>query len=155
MNNTNWADLFFNLDVNQMAVVFTDVLMNIFATHIPNKIVNDKDAPWMTPEIKTAIRRNSRVYRKWVNPGRIEIDRDRVREIQNITTKLIIKAKKTYFENLGKKLSDTNTGEKSFRTAYRRIVNKKTNTYIPPIFDDNISIPNFRHKANVFNCRPM
>ena len=31
---------------------------------------NDKDSPWITSKVKTAIRRNSRVYRKWVNRGR-------------------------------------------------------------------------------------
>ena len=43
-----------------MVLVFTDILLFIFSKHITNKIVtcNDKDAPWITPEVKSAIRRN-------------------------------------------------------------------------------------------------
>ena len=44
-----------------MVLVFTDTLLYIFSKHITNKIVscNDKDAPWIIPEVKSAIRRNS------------------------------------------------------------------------------------------------
>ena len=64
--------------------------------------MSDKDAHWITPKVKSAIRRNSRVYRKWVKRGRIPEDRDNIREVQNTTNKLIREAKKAYFENLGK-----------------------------------------------------
>ena len=56
-----------------MSLVFTDTLLEILSRHISNKIItcNDKDAPWITPNVKSAIRRNSRVYRKWVKLEKI------------------------------------------------------------------------------------
>ena len=153
LKNTNWHDLFFNLNVNEMSIVFSDRLMDIFSNHISNKIVtcNDRDAPWITPKLKTAIRRNSRVYRKWVKRGRNINDYDQVREVQNITSKLIRQSKKLHYEKLGEKLSDPLTGQKHFWNAFKRISNKKKHTNIPPIIENNTYVSNFRQKANIFN----
>ena len=65
------------------------------ANHISSKIItcNGKDAAWINPEVKTAIRRNSGVYKKCVNRGRNPCDHDKVREIRNATNKLIKEAK--------------------------------------------------------------
>ena len=127
--------------------------MDIFSNHISNKIVtcNDRDAPWITPKLKTAIRRNSRVYRKWVKRGRNINDYDQVREVQNITSKLIRQSKKLHYEKLGEKLSDPLTGQKHFWNAFKRISNKKKHTNIPPIIENNTYVSNFRQKANIFN----
>ena len=35
---------------------------------------NDKDAPWITPNVKTAINRKHRVFKKFVDGGRREED---------------------------------------------------------------------------------
>ena len=153
LKNTNWQNLFFNLNSNDMSLVFTDTLMSIFSKHISNKIItcNDRDAPWITPKVKTAIRRNSRVYRKWVKRGKKVNAFDQVREVQNITNKLIKEAKQLYYKKLGEKLSDPQTGQKNFWNAFKRITNKKKHTNIPPIIDNNKYISNFRQKANIFN----
>ena len=68
----NWRDLFLNLNVHEKGLVFTDTFMDIVDKQISNKIItcNDKDAPWITPKVKTAIKRNSRVYRKCVKHGK-------------------------------------------------------------------------------------
>ena len=65
-------ELCLNLNVSEKGLVFTHIFLDTVAKHISNKIItcNDKDAPWITPEVKTAIKRNSRVYRRWVNRGR-------------------------------------------------------------------------------------
>ena len=63
---------FKNLTVDQMTKEFTIVVMEIIDRFIPNKMikVHDKDPPWMTPEIKTAIKRKHRIYNKYVKRGR-------------------------------------------------------------------------------------
>ena len=64
INAVNWPDNFRDLDSKEMVKVFTDKL--------PNKIVkfNDKDQPWITPQLKTAIKCNHRIYSKFVQSGR-------------------------------------------------------------------------------------
>ena len=127
--------------------------MNIMAKHISNKFItcNEKDAAWITPEVKTAIKRNSRVYKKWVTRGRHPCDHDKVREVRNSTNKIIKEAKLVYYTNLGNKLSNPVTGQKHFWSAYKKIANKKRNTNIPPIIDNDIYISNFKKKAEIFN----
>ncbi len=76
------------------------------AKYIPHKTVtiNDRDAPWITPDIKTAIKRNQRVYRKWNTRGRKPEGRENVKSIQNLTSHLIRVAKDNYIADLAKKL---------------------------------------------------
>ena len=66
---------------------------------------NDKDPAWITPEIKTAIKRKHRVYNKYVRRGRRPDEWDNVRLIRNHTSKMITTAKDNYFASLGQKLS--------------------------------------------------
>ena len=49
-------------------------------------------------------------------------------------------------------MSDPETGQKDFWTAFKRISNKKKLTNIPPIFENNRYIPNFQQKADIFNA---
>ena len=55
--------------------------------YIPNKnvTVNDADAPWITPKIKTAIKRNHRVYRKWKANGRNPEGKGYIKGVQTIS----------------------------------------------------------------------
>ena len=136
-----------------MVLVFTDTLLNILSKHIISKIItcNDKDSPWITSKVKTVIRRNSRVYRKWLKRGRNPTGHYHVREVQNATNKLIRDAEWCFYEKLVDKLSDPETGQKDFWTAFKRISNKKKLTNIPPIFENNRYIPNFQQKADIFD----
>ena len=149
----NTKSLFLGINTDEMSLVFTDTLLSIFSRYISNNIItcNDKDAPWITSVVKSAIRRNSRVYRKWVTRGRKPNDHNKVREVQNSTNKTICEAKRSYFEKLGDKLSDPQTGQKHFWTAFKRSTNKKKLTNIPPILETNTYVMNFQQKAKIFN----
>ena len=108
-----------------MSIVFTATFLEIISRHVLNKIItcDDKDVPWITPQIKTAIKRNSRLYRKWIKRGRKVQEHNYVREIRNITNNLIRKAKQDYYLKLGNKLSDPKIGPKDFWTAFKKLVN--------------------------------
>ena len=56
-------------------------------------IVNEKDPPWMTKEVKTAIRRKHRIYNKYIKIGNKQEDWEQVRSVRNQTTHLIDDAK--------------------------------------------------------------
>ena len=110
-----------------MTSIFSENFLRVMSQNIPNKIITcyDKDAPWITSDVKTAIKRNSRVHRKWVLRGRMQEEKDAVRVVQYETNRLTKKAKNDYFVNLGVKLSTCNSGSKSFWTAFKRLVNNK------------------------------
>ena len=44
---TDWKSLFFGLNTDQMSLVYTDTLLDIFSRYVSSKIIvcNDKDAP--------------------------------------------------------------------------------------------------------------
>ena len=71
--------------------------------------------------------------------------------MRNSTNKFIKEAKLAYYSNLGNKLSDPETGQKLFWSAYKKVVNKKRTTHIPPIIENGIFISNFKKKADIFN----
>ena len=58
ISSVDWVSLFDGLDTDQMTELFTNEIYSIMSVHIPNKVVkcNDKDPPWMTQELKTAIK---------------------------------------------------------------------------------------------------
>ena len=136
-----------------MVKTFTDLVLTAITDTIPNKriICNRNDPPWMTPEIKRAIRRKHRVYKKYVSRGRKIDELAYMRVVRNKTTHLIDRAKGHYFEKLGKKLSDPSTGTKSYWTTLKNILNKKKNSVIPPLLENGVFITNFQAKADIFN----
>ena len=73
-------------------------------------------------------------------------ERNHVREIQNLTNKLMRKAKTSYYEKIGNKLCDPKTGQKTYWTAFKKIVNKKK--YI--VIEKDHFISNFKQKAQIF-----
>ena len=152
LSETNWQTLFYQLSANEMALVFTDTVLDIFSKDIPNKVVtcHDKDAAWITPEVKAAIKRNSRIYSKWNKRGRKVEERPKVIETQNQTSKLIRQAKNSYYEKLGTLLSDSSCGEKHFWNAFKKLSNKKKLTNIPPIIENSVYVTDFAKKATIF-----
>ena len=136
-----------------MTDVFYNTLMTVLNKYIPNKIFtfNDRDPPWMTREIKTAIKRKHRVYKKFNSRGRNPADWERIRILRNETTYLVDAAKDNYFKSLGRKLTDTKTGIKAYWQTINKILNKNKVTCIPPLLEDDVFVTNFQTKAAIFN----
>ena len=82
LRSINWSDRFDELDVDQAVVdSFTNYFMSVITQHIPNREITccDRDAPWITDEVKKAIKLLHRVYRKYVKRGRKPDDWTRVK----------------------------------------------------------------------------
>ena len=116
LGKIDWENLIRNAHVDCMTKLFSDLFLQILSLNISNKIIicNDNDAPWVTSEVKTAIKRNTRVHRKWVFRDRNSDDRHFVRTLRNETNRLIKNARKKYYVNLGIKLCNYDTGSKYF-----------------------------------------
>ena len=89
---------------------------------MPNKTItcDNRNPPWMTTSLKSAIKRKHRVYNKYVKLGRKPNDWEYVRTIRNQTSSKITQAKDKYFSSLGKKLSDPTHGTKSSTSSTRK-----------------------------------
>ena len=115
----------------------------------------------VTPGVKSAIKRNKRVYCKWKSRGRKQEERNHVNQIQNETHQIIQEAKDKYHNDLGDKICDARNVQKIIWTAFNRLLNKKKISNIPPLVKDNNFVTNFTSKARIFNtyfaeqCRPL
>ena len=81
----DWNTSFQSKSVDEMTSIFTETLIKIMERYIPHETVtiDDKDAPWITPSVKRAINRNTRVYSKWKSRGRKAEGRNQVNKVHN------------------------------------------------------------------------
>ena len=136
-----------------MAVSFTDTLLRILTLYIPNKTIkiNDKDAPWITPKLKSAIKRKHRAFRKYIRRGRNHDDWKTVKKLQAENSTKILDAKNSYYLTLGKKLSDPCIGNKKYWSVVNRMIQKKKFSNIPLLLENGLFVTNIDTKANLFN----
>ena len=128
LSSINWYEMFDGPDVNQAVDLFTMLFLLAIARHVPNReiICSDRDAPWITDDVKKAIKRKHRVYRRYVKRGRKPEDWKRVKQVKNDATKMITDAKKNkYYSRLCEKLRDPNVGIKTYWKTLHKIINKK------------------------------
>ena len=70
-------------------------------------------------------------------------------------------AKSDYLTDLGNKLNDPNTSQKSYWKIINRVMNKCRAPKIPPVIVNNVFIMNCKDKAKHFNdffskqCKPI
>ena len=124
----------------------------IVAIH-PDKIItcDDRDPPWMTAALKSAIKRKHGVHNKYVKRGRKPDDWEYVCTVGNETSSRITKAKDDYFSNLGKSLSDPTNGTNSYWTTLKTIISKKKFSNISQLLENGVFVTNFQLKADIFN----
>ena len=149
INAINWSDNFRGLDSKEMVKIFTEKLSEVFSLFIPNKIVkfNDKDQPWITPQLNSAIKRKHRIYSKFVQNGRKQEEWNPVKTMQNETSRMIASAKNEYYAHLGKKLSDPKTGTKTYWSLFSKLINKKKFSNIPTLLEHGLFVTNVEAKA--------
>ena len=70
---TKWPSMFERLSVDQRVELSTNRLHSTIKANIRSRVLsfNDKDPPWITRQVKTAIKRKHRVFRKFKRPRQI------------------------------------------------------------------------------------
>ena len=83
----DWNILLHNKTAEEMILCFTETLLKIIETYVPHYsvTVNDKDAPWVTPGNKRAIKRNKHVFHKCKKGGRKPDEKAHVNKVQRET----------------------------------------------------------------------
>ena len=107
-----------------MTSQFTILIMDLMHRFIPNQMIkcDDRDPPWITPKLKTAIKRKHRVYNKYVERGRKPDEWDHVRQVGNETSAMVTNTKDDYFVALGRKLSNPINDPKTYWTTLNKII---------------------------------
>ena len=153
LSSINWYEMLDRIDVNQAVDLFTTLFLSVITRHVPNREItcSDRDAPWITDDVKIAIKRKHRVYHRYVKRGRRPEDWTRVKQVKNDATKMITDAKNKYYSRLSEKPCDPNVGIKAYWKTLHKIINKKQVMNIPPILLNGVFITNFQNKTNLFN----
>ncbi len=99
ITSVHWDTSLQGKNVNQMVDDFTSIFKDIIGINIPykNAVINDRDAPWVNHVIKMCIKKNHRVYRRWVKRGRPLDGVQNVKYVQKETNSIIRNAKKKTF----------------------------------------------------------
>ena len=136
-----------------MVEVFRDTIFKTLSSFIPNRVIkcNDRDPPLITSQLKAAIKRKHRVYRRYIERGKNHDDWCQVKTVRDETSRMIVNAKNKYYQNLGRKLSDPNMGPKKYCSTLTRLINSKKTCTVPPLLENSLFITNPANKASIFN----
>ena len=73
-----------------------------------------KDPPWITQEIKSALRKKNRLHKKYISHGMRLEDQTTLNNFSYYCSELITSSKSSYYSNLGSKLNNPMTGPKAY-----------------------------------------
>ena len=154
MTNFPWRQhLNVNTDPNWQVKTFTDTLLNIMSNFIPNETKRfiPRNPPWINKPLKTMLNRKNRLFNNYKRHGykardKIRLDAFRIECQQAVET-----AKLSYLTNLGNKVNNSGTSQKSYWKIINRVMNKCRAPKIPPLLVNNLFILNCREKAQYFN----
>ena len=82
--------------------------------------------------------------------GRLAVGRVKLQKASAEQINIIKSSKENLYNNLAKKLNDSNTSSRKFRSIIKNFVNGKETSIIPPLLVNINLRSNFREKANVF-----
>ena len=109
-----------------------------------------RDPPWFTKSLKSLCKKKNRLYNNYKKHGYKEEDKLRLEVFRKECQQAVESAKLSYLKNLGNKLDDPGTTQKSYWKIIHRVMNKCRAPKIPPILDGNKLILDFSEKAKMF-----
>ena len=121
---------------------------------VPNetKIIVPRDPPWITKPLKNMLNRKNRLYENYKRHGYREEDKARLDIFRTECHQAVENAKLSYLTNLGNKVNNPNTSQKSYWKIINRVMNKCRAPKMPPLLVNNVFT--LREKAKISNqCR--
>ena len=153
LSRIDWENHFRTKDLNEQVKFLNDCIINVCSNYCPNKIIicRDKDAKWMTDDIKKLLREKEKNYKTFVKNEFKQEDKAKLKSKQRECSKDISEAKEGYLIKEGGKLNDPLLGPKKYWALLNTFLNKKKIPLIPPILEDNVFITDAKLKADLFN----
>ena len=140
-------------DVDKQVAIFSDTLMNIMQNFIPNEtiICDDRDHPWINKEIKQLTEQKKQFYKRFIQSNKSLLYINQFKELQDELGFLIEKSKNSYYSKLSQELSNKATSSEAYWSILKTFLNNKKIPCIPPVFQNNKFVINFKEKAELFN----
>ena len=114
-----------------------------------------------TPISKNCRAKKHKVFKKYKKNGYKSEGKEIRDRLRNECQEAIVNDKENYPKNLGSKLADPTTGQKSYWKILNKFLNKCKIPNIPPILVDDKYITNCKDKSSLFNdffssqCTPI
>ena len=121
-----WEISLGNRNPNRQVDILNETILNIMSNFVPNEVrtVNPREPEWMNTNIKKLLRKKSKVFKKYKNNGYKNGDKAIVDRLRNECQEAIVNAKESHLKNLGSKLADPTTGQKSYWKILNKFLNK-------------------------------
>ena len=97
------------------------------------------------------LKKQNRLYKKYKRNGFREIDKVSLDIHREKCAESIERSKQNYFLNLGRKLSNNRTGQKSYWKIVNNLLNKCKIPRIPPLLISDKFVTSCKEKATLFN----
>ena len=120
---------------------------------VPNEVktVCPREPEWLNTNIKKLIRNQNKIFKRYKKNGYKNEDKVVVDRLRNECHEAIKNAKEKYLRDLGAKLADQTTGQKTYWKILNKFLNKCKVPRIPPLFVQDKFITNCKEKASIFN----
>ena len=147
------AELRNHKDPNRQVKILNETILNIMSNFVPheNKTICPREPEWMNGNIKKILRNLNKVFKRYRRNGYKNDEKIIVDRLKTESQELILKAKEKYLKDLGAKLADPSTGQKSYWKIMNKFLNKCKIPRIPPLLVEDKFITNCKEKASIFN----
>ena len=152
INEFDWDRAFANKHVDEKVLIFNKTVLNVLSNFIPHevKVCDDKDTPWFNVKIKSLINEKLRTY----NAYRKNIGNSQLRKnLSSLQQRLrdLIDSKQKSVLRLTQKLNTIQKSTKAYWALLKFFLNNRKIAVIPPIFQNNKFVTDFKGKAELFN----
>ena len=143
----DWEKSLSNLEVNKEVSVFNETIINIFENFIPYKTItrNNKDPLGITYCGKNALYKH--LKRRMLSSKLF----DKLDALQGKLQSSTNFFQFVYYRKISKQLSDPSTNPKCYWNVLKTLLNGTKIPCIPPLFQDNKFITDFKEKSKTFN----
>ena len=140
-------------DPNDQVKFFNECILNIMSNFVPNEVktFRPQEPEWLNSNIKNLLKRQSKVFKRYKKNGYKNEDKVLVDQVKKDCQEAIENAKEKYLRDLGAKLADPTTGQKSYWKILNKFLNKCKIPRIPPLFANDKYITDCKEKSDISN----
>ena len=123
------------------------------SNYVPNesKTVRPSEPEWLNDNVKTLLRKQNKIFKRYKGNGYNNDDKIILDRLRNESYEAIKNSKEKYLTNMGAKLADPATGQKSYWKILNKFLNKCKMPRIPPLLVQGKYVTNCKEKASIFN----
>ena len=138
VESCDWDIIFQNQNLDTACADFISALRNNFERHIPyvDKTIKQNDMPWMNHDVRNAMNRRKRLYKKMVKVPSVGNVRSFKEAVQHVRQKLA-DARSSYHDKVCRSLNEQYSGSKNYWHILKQLLGKKANNGIPALTTPN------------------